>query len=506
MAILFHNTLTKQTEPFESIRRGRVTMYGCGPTVYDFAHIGNFRSFLFADLLRRYFEFMGYDVRQVMNITDVGHMTDDQVADGAGEDKMQVAARKLKEAKKSGGVEAGAVENPDDPYQVAAYYTDAFLEDGRKLGLKVAFEYPRNILRATQHIDDMLGLIERLVRNGHAYVAEDGVVYYSVESFPEYGRLSGNTLDMLREGSGGRVMEEDQAKKRHPSDFMLWKPDPAHVMKWKSPWGEGYPGWHIECSAMAMRELGDVIDIHTGGEDLIFPHHECEIAQSRGGSGETAFARVWLHVRFLLVEGEKMSKRLGNFFTVRDVLQGKVTGRPVHPAVLRYELIKSHYRANMNFTAKGLVDSAGNVLKLNRFVRQLEEETGGASVEADASHPVLREFREALSDDLNVAGGLAAVLPWSNKKPKDAREALGVCRSINRVLGVAPLEPTTFPQGVEQFGIVHDPAILETCRAIDAARADRDFQTADELRRRLVEQGFQVQTSRDGTSVQQQLA
>ncbi len=506
MAISFYNTLTKSHQPFQPLQPPHVTMYSCGPTVYDFAHIGNFRSFLFADLLRRFFEFMGLEVRQVMNITDVGHMTDDQVADGSGEDKMQVAARKLKEAKKAGGVDAGAVENPDDPFQVARYYTEAFLEDARQLGLKIAFEYPQNVLHATQHIDDMLALIQQLVDNGHAYVAEDGVVYYSVESFSPYGRLSGNTLDMLREGSGGRVLEEDQARKRHPSDFMLWKPDASHIMKWPSPWGEGYPGGHIECSAMAMQRLGPVIDIHTGGEDLIFPHHECEIAQSCGASHQEHFARFWLHVRFLMVEGEKMSKRLGNFYTVRDVLRGQVTGRPVHPAVLRYELIKSHYRTNMNFTAKGLIDSAGNVLKLNKFVEQLTAETGGAAAEVDHTHPVLKEFADALCDDLNVAGALAAVLPWTTKKPKDARVALGVCRQVNKVLGVAPLEPTTFPEDTSTFGTVVDEAVLQVCRQIDEARGRKDYAAADQLRQQLVEQGFQVQTSRDGTVVQQQLA
>jgi cysteinyl-tRNA synthetase len=287
---------------------------------------------------------------------------------------------------------------------------------------------------------------------------------------------------------------------------MLWKPDPHHIMKWPSPWGEGYPGWHIECSAMAMHKLGEMIDIHTGGEDLIFPHHECEIAQSCGATGHPYFARYWLHVRFLLVEGEKMSKRLGNFYTVRDVLAGKVTGRPVHPAVLRYELIKSHYRTNMNFTAKGLLDSAGCVLRLNRFVCQLQEQTGGQAAVVDRSHPILKQFAECLCDDLNIAGALAVVLTWINKKPRDAQEALGVFRQINRVLGVAPLEPTTFPTGVLEFGIVKDPQVLEVCRAIDDARAAQNYALADQLRQRLIDAGYQVQTTREGTVVQQQLA
>jgi cysteinyl-tRNA synthetase len=506
MGIRLYNSLTNGLEAFEPREPGRLTMYSCGPTVYDYAHIGNFRSFLFADLVRRFFELAGYQVQQVMNITDVGHMTEDHLADGGGLDKMQLAAKKLKEAKKSGTVEAGVIENPDDPYQVAQFYTDAFLEDARQLGLKVAFEYPENVLHATQHIDDMQVLIQRLLDNGHAYVADDGVVYYSVESFPRYGQLSGNTLDMLREGSGGRVMDEDQAKKRHPSDFLLWKPDRSHIMKWDSPWGTGYPGWHIECSAMAMKKLGTEIDIHTGGEDLIFPHHECEIAQSCGASDHEYFARFWLHVRFLLVEGEKMSKSKGNFFTVRDVLQGRVAGRPVHPAVLRLELMKSHYRTNMNFTIKGLGDSAGNVLKLNQFVRQVSDTAGGESAEIDASHPVLCEFMDALSDDLNMAAALAVVIPWASHKPADAHEALAVCREVNKVLGVAPLEPTSETRDVLTFGQSVGEDILEVCRNIDEARQRKDYVLADQLRQQLVDDGYEVKTTKEGTVVQRKIA
>ncbi len=506
MTIRLYNTLTNQLDEFTPLQPGRVTMYSCGPTVYDFAHIGNFRSFLFADLVRRFFEFAGYEVHQVMNITDVGHMTEDHLADGGGLDKMQVAAKKLKEAKKSGTVAAGEIENPDDPYQVAEYYTRAFLEDARRLGLKVAFEYPENVLHATQHIEQMQRLIQRLIDQGHAYVADDGVVYYSVESFRQYGRLSGNTLDNLREGSGGRVLEEDQANKRHPSDFMLWKPDRSHIMKWDSPWGVGYPGWHIECSAMAMERLGPVIDIHTGGEDLIFPHHECEIAQSCGATGESHFARYWLHVRFLLVEGEKMSKRTGNFYTVRDVLEGKVTGRPVHPAVLRYELIRSHYRTNMNFTAKGLSDSAGSVARLNRLLKLTTELTGGKAAEVDLSHPLLKEFYDALADDLNIAAALAVVLPWAARPVKDPHESLAILREVNKVLGVVPLEPTSETRDVLSFGEEVSEDVLEICRKIDEARAKKDFATADRLRQELIDAGYQVKTTKEGTTVQQQLA
>ncbi|MCA8984987.1 MAG: cysteine--tRNA ligase [Planctomycetaceae bacterium] len=505
MSIRFYNTLTNQTEEFQPLEPGVVRMYSCGPTVYDFAHIGNFRSFLFADLIRRFLEVMGNQVIHVMNITDVGHMTDDQLADGGGEDKMQAAAKRLKEDKKSGKVPEGAIANPDDPYQVAHYFTQAFIEDARKLGLKLAFEYPQRMPHATACIPEMQQMISELIQKQHAYVGGDGAVYFSVESFPEYGRLSGNTLDQLREGSGGRVQEADQIHKRHPADFLLWKPDQSHIMKWDSPWGTGYPGWHIECSVMARKLLErDVIDIHTGGEDLIFPHHECEIAQSCGANEKQHFARFWMHARFLMVEGEKMSKSKGNFFTVRDVLQGKLTGRPVHPAVLRFELIKSHYRSNMNFTEKGLRDSAGAVRKLNEFERQLSSQTGGQAAEIDNSHPVLAEFLGALSDDLNIAGALGVLFPWMSQPHPDPHTALAVLRTINRILDVAPMEHAEELDEEVSGGEALD--IQGLCRGIDEARATKDWPRADELRKQLQEAGYEVRNSPEGTVATRQLA
>ncbi len=503
MDIRFYNTLTNSVQTFQPVDAGCVRMYSCGPTVYDFAHIGNFRSFLFADVIRRTLEFFGYRVHHVMNITDVGHMTDDASADGGGEDKMEAAAKRMKADKKSGKVTAGAVENPDDPYQIAEYYTKAFLEDAQTLGLRVAFE-PDNILKATQNIDTMQEMIATLIQRGHAYVGPDGVVYYSVESFPDYGKLSGNTLDRLLTGAGGRISQENQSAKRHPADFMLWKADRHHIMKWDSPWGTGYPGWHIECSCMARKRLEkDVIDIHTGGEDLIFPHHECEIAQSRGATGADAFARFWMHARFLMVEGEKMSKSKGNFWTVRDVLEGRATGVKVHPAVLRLELIKSHYRANMNFTRKGLQDSAGVVKRLTDFRSKLEAASGGKSEPADLSHPVLKEFAEALADDLNIAGALGAVLPWAASVPTDPAMALGVLNRINDVLAVAPLataESSAADDSDDSDGI------LQLCQQLDKARAGRDYATADRIRSEITAAGYDVKTSPQGTVAQKRLA
>ena len=502
MQIRFYNTLTNTTEDFEPVEADKVRMYSCGPTVYDFAHIGNFRSFLFADVIRRTLEFFGHEVHHVMNITDVGHMTDDSNADGGGEDKMQAAAQRVKEDKKSGKVPEGAVENPDDPYQIADFYTKAFLEDAQVLGVKVASE-SENILKATENIDIMQEMIGQLIENDHAYVGPDGVVYFSVESFPDYGKLSGNTLDHLQSGAGGRVNEADQSNKKHPADFMLWKADDTHIMKWDSPWGTGYPGWHIECSCMAHDRLAkDVIDIHTGGEDLIFPHHECEIAQSCGATGKDHFARFWMHARFLMVEGEKMSKSKGNFWTVRDVLEGRATGTQVHPAVLRLELIKSHYRANMNFTKKGLQDSANIVKKLTEFRSKLEAASGGETAEVDLTHPILKEFGEAIADDLNFSKALSVIVPWTSTEPENPAEALAVLNKINDVLAVAPLNDGDGGGGGSDDGL----DIEALCKAMDEARANKDWGKSDQLRDQLNDAGYDVKNSPEGTIAVKRLA
>lgn len=500
----FYNTLTHQTEPFTPIEPGKVSMYNCGPTVYDFAHIGNFKTFLFADVLRRFLELVGYNVHQVMNLTDVGHMTEDQLADGGGEDKMEVAAQRLAAAKKSGDAHAAAIDDPNDPYQVAQFYIDAFIEDAKLLGMKVAQEYEasggRNMPRATDHVPDMIAMVEALVAKDHAYVAEDGAVYFSVESFRGYGKLSGNSLDQLKGGAGGRIVAENQAGKRHPADFLLWKPDSSHLMKWDSKFGQGYPGWHIECSAMARAVLGrDVIDIHTGGEDNIFPHHECEIAQSQGATGCDSFAKLWMHSRHLMVEGTKMSKSKGNFFTVRQILEGKFTGREVDPAVLRYEMIKANYRSQMNFTKRGLEDSAANVRKLRAFAASLEAQTAcGEAIEIDNTHPAVARFTDALADDLNIAGALAVVFEFVSEPSDDAGEALAVMRKFDQVLGVLS-EPAAGAVDNEEWA-------SEKAAALDAARSGKDYAGADAIRDELQDAGYDVKTTKAGTVATKRLA
>ena len=517
MDIRFYNSLTNQLENFQPIEQGQVKMYSCGPTVYDFAHIGNFRTFLFGDLLRRFMEFAGYDVQHVSNITDVGHMTDD--AD-EGEDKMKVAMTKLKADKKSYQVPEGAIENPNDPYQIADFFTAAFVEDSKRLGYKIAFENPQQSLpKATDNIDGMLAMIRQLIDRGHAYVADDGVVYFSVESFPEYGKLSGNTLEQLKSGAGGRVTDENQSSKKHPADFMLWKPDTHHIMKWESEFGEGYPGWHIECSVMASKMLGsEVIDIHTGGEDLIFPHHECEIAQSRCASGESSFANYWIHARFLFVEGKKMSKSSGTFYTVRDVMEGnfkkggetdELWGKKVDPAVIRFELIKSHYRDNLNFTAKGIEDSANQVRKLIEFRAKLEQQVGEEVVEVGLDHPVLKDFGMALANDMNISEAMAVVNKFLSAPVENPAEALAVFKRINAVLSVAPInegmDPALLPESAGEDANL-EAALENLCKEMDAARAAKDWGTADGIRDQIREMGFEIRQTPEGTVLQKELA
>ena len=515
MPIRFYNTLSHKLDDFLPLDPPTVTMYNCGPTVYDFAHIGNFRAFLLADLIRRTLELNGYAVQQVMNITDVGHMTEDSLVDGGGQDKMAVAAQRLKEAKKSGKLPPGVLGNPEDPYEVADYYTQAFLEDAKALRLRIADEYPAHMPRATAHVPAMQDIIRTLIAKQHAYVGSDGCVYYDVQSFPAYGKLSGNTLEKIRSGAGGRVDDAHQAVKKHPADFLLWKPDPSHLMKWDSPWGAGYPGWHIECSAMALAVLSQLvghplqtIDIHTGGEDNIFPHHECEIAQSCGATGQSEFARYWLHTRFLLVEGRKMSKSAGNFFTVRDVLEGRASGRSVDPAVLRLAIMRVHYRANMDFTIKGLEEAAHAVQRLRQLATDLSHQVTasqrlGLDLPEVHDHATVRAFIENLSDDLNIAGALAEVFRWMNE-PRDTPEvSWAVLRKLDAVLDV--LGDAASAQG-RATPADHDATIRQQCQALDLARAAKDFATADRIRKKLQAQGYDVQTTKTGTTARKKLA
>ena len=462
MPLTLYNTLTNRKEEFAPVEPGKVTMYNCGPTVYMYAHIGNFRSFMLADLLRRYLEYKGFEVDQVMNITDVGHLTSD--AD-EGEDKLEKAARQEKR----------------DPWQIAESYTNAFFEDSDTLNIKRANRYPR----ATDHVEDMIKTIEKLFENGHAYEV-NGCVYYDVTTFPDYGKLSGNTLDRLRAGARLDVNPD----KRNPHDFSLWVTDPTHIMKWQSPWGVGYPGWHLECSTMSQKYLGETIDIHTGGEDNIFPHHECEIAQSEGATGKP-FVKYWLHARFLQVDGRKMSKSLGNFYTLRDLLE-----KGLDPMAIRYTLLSSHYRQQLNFTFDAVEASAGAIKRLKEFVANMDAATGeGENPEVAAlCDRVLADFEKELDDDLNIAGALGHVFDFVREVNKldasqaDGAKAVAVIRKFDQVLGVLPeAQDTSLDAEVEAL-------IAER----EEARTKKDYSRADAIRRDLGAQGIILEDTPGG--------
>lgn len=548
------NTMTRRVEAFEPRDPERVTFYTCGPTVYDDAHIGNFRSFLAADVLRRFLESpmcrvgvgdsesarradpsKGHQgprrVVHVMNITDVGHMTDDAEGGEQGEDRMAVAGRRLLEAKKAGKLAAGVDVDPKDPRQIARYFEGRFREDAKRLGLKLVIEAEKDaglMPRATEHVGGMIKVIERLIARGCAYVVGDvgrRVVYFSVQAFPAYGALSGNTLDKLREGAGGRVSAENQSGKRHPADFLLWKEDPSHIMKWESPWGEGYPGWHIECSVMSVEgtkarrhegtegeatdiatmvvpDAEPIIDLHSGGEDNIFPHHECEVAQSccafnvepRGAT----YAKMWFHPRFLLVEGEKMSKSKGNFFTARDLF-----ARGHEAAAVRLELIKTHYRSNANFTEQGLKDSARMVERWRRVAEEGEKgafNESGKGAAAGGAERCRVEFAEAMMNDLNIAAAIAAVNTWvggiDKPTPADAR----LMKEIDGVLGVLGLERASASESeIGLFiGVEPSPEVEQKLRERRDARARKDFAASDRLRDELSAMGYAIKDAKDG--------
>lgn len=443
MNFKLYDTASKSVVDFVPADPSNVTFYTCGPTVYDDAHIGNFRAFLAADLLRRWLESPlctlsdgrggshagPRRVTHVMNITDVGHMTDDGDADGGGEDKMVAAEQRILEAKKSGKLPEDAKVDPADPYAVAEFYAKRFKEDAQALGLKVAIEADKDaslMPRATDSIDGMRRVIAALLDQGFAYAAgEPGsrAIYFDVQKADHYGKLSGNTLDHLRGGAGGRVDDRTQQEKHHPADFLLWKEDASHKMKWTAPdhtacegWGEGYPGWHIECTAMSLARLvqgglnaaphkHSEIDLHSGGEDNIFPHHECEIAQSCAFTGAPRFARHWFHPRFLMVDGSKMSKSKGTFYTPRELI-----AKGIDPAAIRLELIKTHYRANADFSMQGLKDSGRFVERIRSDAREIMAAINDPSLPYNTTrYELIEDFKSALSEDLNIAKAIGIV-------------------------------------------------------------------------------------------------
>jgi cysteinyl-tRNA synthetase len=466
MDLYVYNTLTREKERFATLEPGVVRMYNCGPTVYNRQHVGNFRAFLFADLLRRWLEYAGYRVHQVMNITDVGHLTDD--AD-RGEDKIESRARRE-------GL---------DPWQISRENAELFFQDLATLGVRPAQVYPK----ASEHIPEMLEMIEGLLERGYAYQV-GGNVYFDVHRFPRYGRLSGNKVGDLEAGARVAVLEE----KRHPEDFALWKSDPHHLMKWETRFGaHGFPGWHIECSAMARKHLGQRIDIHTGGEDNVFPHHESEIAQTEALTGEP-FASYWMHTRFLQVNGGKMSKSLGNVYTIDDV-----TERGFTPRALRFALIRVHYRQPLNFTWAGMQDAASALESLDDLVVRLRRaaEGQGAAPSAGDGRELVRAAREvfeqAMADDLNVTRALPPLFQLradvlEGRLGTDAaRDALEFLLRANDVLGVIDVAEPLIDSRIESL-------IAER----QAARASRDFARADAIRDELAAAGIALEDTPQG--------
>jgi cysteinyl-tRNA synthetase len=459
MALRFYNTLTQQTEPFSPASDNTVRMYTCGPTVYDFAHIGNFRTFAFVDLLRKWLRASGFALDHVMNITDV----DDKIIRNA------VAQSKSLE-------------------DYTAIYTQAFLDDCATLRL----ERPERLVRATEHIGDMVTAIEKLGAGHHTYDS-DGSVYFRISSFPEYGKLSHN--DFSGNMAGARV-DVDTYEKADARDFALWKAAKPGEPAWPGPLGEGRPGWHIECSVMAIKYLGETLDIHAGGVDLVFPHHENEIAQSESLTGKP-FARFWIHSEFLLVEGQKMSKSLGNFYTLRDLV-----GKGHSPESIRYLLLSVPYRKSLNFTIDGLKSAATSIDRLRNFKLRLETDKypeGSHERIAERIAQATRQFRESLDDDLNTAEALGAAFELLRDAniamdagqfgASDAQAALQFLALFDSIFDV--IRPAA-------EGGLADADIESLVAERTAAKKSKNFARADEIRKQLLDEGVILEDTKSG--------
>ena len=457
--IRLYNSLTRRVEPLEPIESGRVGVYTCGSTVYKYAHIGNLRTYLFGDLLHRTLEYLGYDVRYVKNITDVGHMRADDHDSVTGQDKVELAA---------------AVEGKS-PAELAAYYTDAWLEDERLLNILPVDVMPK----ATDHVPEMISLTERLVERGLAYEV-DGTIYFDVSAFAGYGRLSGQKLDEVR--AGHRV--EVESDKRDAADFALWKRAGAHrLMKWPSPWGDGFPGWHIECSAMSLKHLGDRFDIHTGGIDLKFPHHEDEIAQSEGAVGHRV-VNVWMHGEFLTMADAKMAKSAGNVVRVADL-----PAMGYEPLAFRYLALTAHYRSKLEFTEAAMHAAASGLARLRRAAAADDGMAPELEVEPLAGYR--DRFAAAIADDLGTPRAIATAHEVASAGDLAPTQRRALLLDFDRVLGLSLGAPaiaaTSLPDGAAE--------LLER-RA--AARAARDWATSDALRDELAAMGVVVRDTREG--------
>src|SRR5260370_4200916 len=445
--VQLYNTFTRTKQSLQPLSDGVVRIYSCGPTVYRYVHVGNLRTFMLPDLLRRSLEYLGYQTEQVMNITDVGHLTDDTF--DRGEDKMLVSAR---------------LENKS-PAEIAAHYTAVFMDDAAKINIRRAAQYPH----ATQYIPQMIDLITKLIARGHAYEV-GGTVYYDIASFAAYGKLSRNTTDKLLAGSRGEV----DPRKRHPGDFTLWKAAGEHRLQvWPSPWGPGFPGWHIECSAMSMSLLGERFDIHTGDADNVFPHHEAELAQSEGVTGHRV-VNLWMHGGLLLLAGSRMAKSAGNFFRTTELAE-----QGFDPLPFRQRALQAKDRAKLNFSKEGLAGADRALASMREKLADWATSPDAPSTNHEGDEFEAR-FRAAIGDDLDLPAAMALVAEGMRSRRPGVDKARLLLR-WDRVLGLdldRIASQPDLPPGAQ--------ALLESR---EHARAARDFKTADGLRDELAAMG-----------------
>lgn len=484
-----YNTLTNQKEEFKSIESGKVGMYTCGPTVYDYIHIGNIRSYTTPDILRRYLMYLGYEVKHIKNITDVGHLTEDDLAQGdSGEDKL--IKKSLKEKK--------------SPEEIARFYEEYFKETEKEMNILPANYFPR----ATVHVKQMIEIIENLINKGFAY-EKNGNVFFNIEKFPKYGKLSGNTLENLKENSR---FDDPHPDKKNQWDFALWLKAPKeHVMQWDSPWSRGYPGWHIECSAMSTEYLGEKIDFHTGGEDNIFPHHEAEVAQTECHTGNK-WVNYWLHTRYLLVDGEKMSKSKGNFYKFEDIKE-----KGFSAIDLRMLMLSSHYRSQMNFSWKSLTQAQKNIKTLAIFITRVYNSKTRLSKKDDFDIDVKKyqeDFEKAMNDDLNTPKALGIIFDFV----KNINSALDnenrniditdidkikhfIKKSLYDILGIKIADYTnnsTTDLKHDEFYTVIPKEVVKLALKRKLVRDNKDFEKSDELRDKIKELGFEIKDVKDG--------
>ncbi len=456
-----YNTMDRRKEDFIPLSDKKVTMYSCGPTVYNYAHIGNLRTYIFMDIFRRTLRYDGYKLKGVMNITDVGHL----MSDGDdGEDKMEKASR---EQKKS-------------PYEIAEYYTKIFFDDLAKLNIG----RPEIIAKATDHIADMIKYVQALLDKGYAYEIDDGI-YFDIGKFPEYGKLS--RLNLEEQQAGARV--EVNSQKRHPADFALWKKaEPNHIMQWESPWGMGYPGWHIECSTMSRKYLGDVFDIHTGGVDHIPVHHENEIAQSEALVGKKT-VDYWVHGEFMLVNNGKMSKSLGNTYTIADLEKKGYSAMD-----FRYFCLNTHYRKKLNFTFEGLDGAKTAYARLLAVLykhKTSQTKTDDAKIE-----DYKKQFADAINDDLNIP--LALGVLWKAVKEPASRDIYDMALDFDKVFGLS-LDKARPDETAPAEEIPQE--IIELAQKRADAKKAKNYAEADALRAEINSRGYSVTDTKEGYSV-----